>query len=94
MHDEPDRWLELYRATEARIRRYLARYLPADEVPTALADVYLTAWVRRDRLAECSLPLAWLLAVADGVVRHRTPTPEVTTPPAGASTGRATRAPR
>lgn len=73
-------WTDTYYDTVPRVRRYLARRLPHDEIDDALADVYLTAWVRRDRLADCSMPLAWLMTVAHNVTRHRHRTRKRTRP--------------
>ncbi len=64
-------WIDTYHDTAPQVRRYLARRLPRDELADALADVYLTAWVRRDRLADCPMPIAWLMTVAHNVTRHR-----------------------
>lgn len=64
-------WIETYHVTAPQVRRYLVRQLPRDEIDDALADVYLTAWVRRDRLADCPMTIAWLMTVAHNVTRHR-----------------------
>jgi len=64
-------WIETYHDTVPQVRRYLARRLPHDEIDDALADIYLTAWVRRVRLAACPMPIAWLMTVAHNVTRHR-----------------------
>ncbi len=57
-----ERFGELVRREEARVRAYLARRLPVDAVDDVLADVMLVAWRRRHEVP--AEPLPWLLGVA------------------------------
>lgn len=64
---EAERRLEaLFRDDYPAVLRYVARRVPADSVDDVVADVFLVAWRRLDRVPEQSRP--WLIAVARNVI--------------------------
>ncbi|MGG5258091.1 RNA polymerase sigma factor [Phycicoccus avicenniae] len=64
----PDRFEDLFRSTAPAVRRYLRRHVEADAVDDALAETFVVAWRRLDRVPEAALP--WLLVVAHHTARH------------------------
>lgn len=62
-------WLEaLYRAYQPAFYAYAARRMPADEVDDLVAEVFTTAWRKRDAVPDHALP--WLYRVARHHVLH------------------------
>ena len=65
------RFAEVYVKTAGHIVSYCARRLDSrDDSEDAASDVFLIAWRRRRDLFAADVQLAWLYAVAHGVVRN------------------------
>ena len=63
------RWV--YDRNVDAIRRYCQRRLPHHDVDDAIADVFLVAWRRFDRMPQGDEALLWLYGVARNVVRNQ-----------------------
>jgi RNA polymerase sigma-70 factor (ECF subfamily) len=62
-------WFErLFRETQQPLRRYAVRRLPLDDVDDLVAEVYATAWQRREITPEPELP--WLYRTAAHHLAH------------------------
>ncbi|HEX4716931.1 MAG TPA: RNA polymerase sigma factor [Thermoleophilaceae bacterium] len=60
---------QLYSEHAGAVRRYVRRRLAADDLDDALAEIWLTAWRRRDDLPPSPLP--WLYGTARRVLANQ-----------------------
>ncbi|WP_052462510.1 RNA polymerase sigma factor [Nigerium massiliense] len=58
----------MFEATSARVYAYARRHADADTAPDVVAEVYLIAWKRRDKVPD--EPVPWLIVTARNVL-HR-----------------------
>lgn len=63
------RFREVFDSTRDAIWSYCYRRLEPDEVPDAVAETFLVAWRRMDKIPDGDDALLWLYAVARNVVR-------------------------
>lgn len=66
---DQDSFGELVREHQARVRNYVARRVPPNDVDDVVAEVFGTAWRHRDRLPE-QVDL-WLLRTAWNAILHQ-----------------------
>jgi len=69
--DEEARFADLYRRYGQHIRAYCIRRTNSSDVADAVADTFLVAWKRIERIPEGDAILPWLYGVAYRVLSHQ-----------------------
>jgi len=71
MADDDSRFVEIYKTHYRPIYAYLRRRLAADLVDDAVAETFLVAWRKVDRIPSGEETLPWLYGVAHRVLMHQ-----------------------